>query len=137
MGNELIEDVNGQLSFLVESTSLKEKNSNDSYIIEFIKTKIKSFQSKLDFLTRYDDEKDISLVQKLNTGLKKDFDEFIVSFAKMYEVLTMDEILFIQENYSTEYHKLCKLFLEYLYRFVYSEGIGSRLEDGLIIQIKN
>lgn len=55
----------------------------------------------------------------------------------MYEVLSMDELLYIQENYASEYHKLCKLFLEYLNRYVYSEGLATKLMDGTIIQIEN
>lgn len=137
MAVNFIENKDGQLSFFEESNNLIEKEQNDPIIIEFIKKKIKSFHSKISFFEKYKNDKDLSIVEKLKKDLKNDYDEFISSFTLMYQELSMEELLFIQENYASEYHKLCKLLLEYLNRYVYSIGAGNKLDDTTIIQIEN
>ena len=132
MGEKYIEEKNGQLSFFKEERVLN--NQQESYFVNFIKKGIKIFQSKLDFLNFY---KNDYISGKLNFEVKKEFDDFINKFLQMYNELAIEEFLFFQENYSSEYHKLCKLFLDYLQRYIYNLGIGHDLENEKVKQIEN
>lgn len=136
MNQSFREETNGQLSFLELGESITE--SQDPSIISFARTKIKTFQSKFKTMFEYEAKMlDSFSLLKLNHALKNEMDVFLATFFEMYHTLTIEEQSFIQENYSSEYHKLCKLFLEYLARYVYSDGIGTRIEDSFVMQIEN
>lgn len=130
-----MEETNGQLSFLKSEDSLLE--SQEPSIVDYARGQIKMFQSKIRMMTEIESRRmDSITLLKLNHALKNEMEVFISSFFKKYLFLTTEEQWFIQENYSSEYHKLCKLFLEYLDRYVYSEGLGNKIEDSFIVQLE-
>lgn len=127
------EEHDGQFSFFTDVEEVK-VISPDITFVTFMKEEIKKFQSKLNSFVKYKNEESFG---RLNALLKKDFEEFIAKFLDLYKLLPVEQILIIQENYSSEYHRLCRLFLEYLNRFVYNKNLLERLDDFEVIQIEN
>ncbi len=132
MSDLFVEDIDGQLSFWEDNRVLD--NLRDNYLVAFVRKEIKNFQTKLDFLNKY---KNDLIAGKLNFEVKRDFEVFIETFFQMYDELTTEEFLAFLENFSSEFHKLCKLFLDYLQRYIYNNGIGYELENKRIKQIEN
>lgn len=124
MNDLYYKELDGQLSFLEPV----EKSVPD--FILFVRQNIKQLQTEIILLEKFN-------IFEKQQMVKKDFYTFIVSFFEIYHSLSLEETLFIIENYSSEYHNLCKLFLEYLERFLFSKGIAENIEDSFTIEIEN
>lgn len=111
-----------QLSF-IEVSNVSKKKAEPS-LITFIRRRIDAFKDKSCEL------------KKENKNLKKDYEIFIQDFLKMWDALSIEEDLFIQENFATDYHNLCKLFMDYLNTFVYADGLTTALENNSIVRIE-
>lgn len=111
-----------QLSF-IEINNVSKKKAEPS-LISFIRRRIEAFKDKACEL------------RKDNKELNRDYEIFIQDFLKMWDALSIEEDLFIQENFATDYHNLCKLFMDYLDTFVYADELTTALNNSEIIRIE-
>ncbi len=150
----LKEEIDGQYSFIdVSKISTSDQEEDDFenldvsfwHFIQYTNAEIKRLNGYLKNFRELKEKTTVRNTEEINTlfkKLQKDFEDFIdVYFAKLDE-FTPDEdsyakILDKYEKDPSSYHRLGKLFVEYLFTFVYKDSGIDSLKDAKVIRVEN